>query len=285
MQRSASSEMLGEMPGELPDDRRMPPLRALGEHQLLLATGLLALVLLTWELVTRLRLVDPLLLASPSAIAVAAWRVFFQTGEIYRHLWVSFQEGALGFGLAVVVGVPLGLVLGRSKLFRSLFEPYVMALYSTPQVAFFPLLIIALGIGLWSKVALVFLGAVFAILINTQAGVITTDRRMIEMARSFTASELTIFRKVILPASVPFIMAGMRLGLGRALIMVFVAELFSATEGIGFLIVRAGALFDTPKLFVGVLVMTLGGVLLSEGMKWLERRLVPWLSVREEEAS
>jgi ABC-type nitrate/sulfonate/bicarbonate transport system permease component len=270
---------------ELSQTKAAPRLRGLAESPRLLGAGLLLLILAVWETVTQLKLIDPLILPSPSAIAIAAVKVFFQTREIYPHLWVSLQEGVLGFGLAVVIGVPLGLVLGRSRLFRQLFEPYVMALYSTPQVAFFPLLIIALGIGLWSKVALVFFGAVFSILINTQAGVINTDRRMIEMARSFTASELTIFRKVILPAAVPFIVAGMRLGLGRALIMVFVAELFSATEGIGYFIVRAGALFDTPKLFVGVLVMTFAGVLLSEGMKRLERRLIPWLSIREEEAS
>jgi ABC-type nitrate/sulfonate/bicarbonate transport system permease component len=270
---------------ELPRPKGAPRLRGLVENYRLLAVGLLVLIIALWEAVTQLKLVDPLILPAPSAIAGAAVRVFFQTREIYPHLWVSLQEGALGFGLAVVIGVPLGLLLGRSRLFRSLFEPYVMALYSTPQVAFFPLLIIALGIGLWSKVALVFFGAVFSILINTQAGVINTDRRMVEMARSFTASEMTIFRKVYLPASVPFIIAGMRLGLGRALIMVFVAELFSATEGIGYMIVRAGALFDTPKLFVGVLVMTSAGVLISEGMKRLEHRLVPWLSIREDEAS
>ncbi|HLH26007.1 MAG TPA: ABC transporter permease [Chloroflexota bacterium] len=268
---------------ELRRTKAAPRLRGLADNYRLLGAALLVLILAVWETVTRLGLIDPLILPAPTAIAAAALKVFVQTREIYPHLWVSFQEGLLGFGLAVVVGVPLGLVLGRSRLFRALFEPYVMALYSTPQVAFFPLLIIALGIGLWSKVALVFFGAVFSILINTQAGVINTDRRMIEMARSFTASELTIFRKVILPASVPFIIAGMRLGLGRALIMVFVAELFSATEGIGYMIVRAGALFDTPKLFVGVLVMTLAGVLISEGMKRLEHRLVPWLSIREEE--
>ncbi|HEY7065823.1 MAG TPA: ABC transporter permease [Chloroflexota bacterium] len=270
---------------ELPRAKVAPRLRGLADNTRLLGALMLALILGVWEAVAQLKLIDPLILPAPTAIAGAAWRVFFVTREIYPHLWVSFQELVIGFGLAVVLGVPIGLLLGRSKLCRALFEPYVMALYSTPQVAFFPLLIIALGIGLWSKVALVFFGAVFSILINTQAGVITTDRRMIEMARSFTAPELTIFRKVILPASLPFIIAGMRLGLGRALIMVFVAELFSATEGLGYFIVRAGALFDTPKLFVGVIIFTLTGVLLSEGMKRLEHRLVPWLSLREEEAS
>lgn len=260
---------------------RGPSWRWQGDRRLIAGAVFVALITI-WELSTRLRLVDPLILAAPSAILESGYRVFFQTGEIYRHLWASFQELGLGFGLAVLVGVPLGLVLGRSKLMRFVFEPYVMALYSTPQVAFFPLLIIVLGFGLWSKVALVFLGALFPIVINTQAGVIAADPRMIEMARSFTASEGTIFRKVILPAALPLLMAGLRLAVGRALIMVFVAELFSATEGIGYVIVRAGAVFDTPKLFVGVLIMTFTGVLLAQGMKALETRLVPWLAVREE---
>src|SRR5215467_14301390 len=175
----------------LPRSKPAPRWRGLTQNYRLLSLLMLVPILAVWEVVAQLKLIDPLLLPAPSAIAAAAYRVFFVTKEVYPNLWVSLQELILGFGLAVVIGVPLGLLLGRSRLFGGLFDPYVMALYSTPQVAFFPLLIIALGIGLWSKVALVFFGAVFSILINPQAGVISTDRRIVEMARSFTASELT----------------------------------------------------------------------------------------------
>jgi NitT/TauT family transport system permease protein len=235
-----------------------------------------------WELSTRFGLINPLLLASPSAIAGSAWSMFVTRGDIYHHVWVSAQELLLGFALAVVLGVPLGMLMGRNRTLRQMLEPYIMALYSTPQVAFFPLLILLLGFTVQSKAALVLLGAVFPIVINTAAGVIGTDARMLEMARSFTASEGTIFRKVILPAALPMISTGLRLAVGRALIMVFVAELVSSTEGVGYVIVRAGATFDTPRLFAGVLVFTVVGVLLGWGTQALERRLLPWLRLREE---
>jgi ABC-type nitrate/sulfonate/bicarbonate transport system permease component len=223
-------------------------------------------------------------LASPSAIAASAWSLFVVKGDIWHHLWVSAQELLLGFVCAVIVGIPAGVLMGRNRLIRQAIEPYVMALYSTPQVALFPLLILLLGFTVQSKAALVFLGAVFPIVINTTAGVIGTDPRMLEMARSFTATEGAIFRKVILPGALPTISTGLRLAVGRALIMVFVAELVSSTEGVGYVITRAGATFDTPRLFAGVLVFTIVGVLLGWGTQVLERRLLPWLHIRDEVA-
>jgi ABC-type nitrate/sulfonate/bicarbonate transport system permease component len=258
------------------------PSRRLVSDQMLLALVTLVMVLGTWELATRLGWINSLLLASPSAIAQSAWSMFVVRGDIYRHLWVSAQELLLGFGLAVVVGVPVGMLMGRNRTLRHAIEPYIMALYSTPQVAFFPLLILLLGFTVQSKASLVFLGAIFPIIINTAAGVIGTDPRLLEMARSFTATENAIFRKVILPAALPMISTGLRLAVGRALIMVFVAELVSSTEGVGYVIVRAGATFDTPRLFAGVLIFTVVGVLLGWGTQVLERRLLPWLRLREE---
>jgi ABC-type nitrate/sulfonate/bicarbonate transport system permease component len=258
------------------------PSRRLVSNQVLLAAATLVVFLAVWELSTRFGLINSLLLASPSAIAGSAWSMFVTRGDIYHHLWVSAMELLLGFALAVVLGVPLGMLMGRNRTLRQMLEPYIMALYSTPQVAFFPLLILLLGFTVQSKAALVFLGAVFPIVINTAAGVIGTDPRMLEMARSFTASEGTVFRKVILPAALPMISTGMRLAVGRALIMVFVAELVSSTEGVGYVIVRAGATFDTPRLFAGVLIFTVVGVLLGWGTQALERRLLPWLRLREE---
>jgi NitT/TauT family transport system permease protein len=261
---------------------RRAPARPRLPRQAVLAPATLLVFLGVWELATRLGLINSLLLASPSAIAGSAWSMFVTRGDIYHHLWVSAEELLLGFALAVVAGVPLGMLMGRNKTLRQMLEPYIMALYSTPQVAFFPLLILLLGFTVQSKAALVFLGAVFPIVINTAAGVIGTDARILEMARSFTASERTIFRKVILPAALPMISTGLRLAVGRALIMVFVAELVSSTEGVGYVIVRAGATFDTPRLFAGVLIFTVLGVVLGWGTQALERRLLPWLRLRDE---
>jgi ABC-type nitrate/sulfonate/bicarbonate transport system permease component len=266
-----------------PRSPRAPIGRLVSDH-VALSASTLAVFLAVWELATRIGWVNSLLLASPSAIAVSAWSMFVIKGDIYHHLWVSAQELVLGFVVAVLVGVPLGVLLGRNRVVRFAIEPYVMALYSTPQVALFPLIILIAGFTVQSKAALVFLGAVFPIVINTTAGVIGTDPRMIEMARSFTATNSAVFWKVILPAALPTISTGLRLAVGRALIMVFVAELVSSTEGIGYVIVRAGATFDTPRLFAGVLVFTIVGVLLGWGTQVIERRLLPWLRFRDNPA-
>lgn len=260
--------------------RRIP----IPDH-VLLSLATLGVFLAIWEGATRSGLVNSLLLASPSAIVASAWSMFVTKGDVYRHLLVSAQELLLGFVVAVIVGIPAGVLMGRNRLLRQAIEPYVMALYSTPQVALFPLLILLLGFTVQSKAALVFLGAVFPIVINTTAGVIGTDPRLLEMARSFTAPESAIFRKVILPAALPTISTGLRLAVGRALIMVFVAELVSSTEGIGYLITRAGATFDTPRLFAGVLVFTIVGVLLGWGTQVIEGRLLPWLRYRDDVAT
>lgn len=244
------------------------------------------LVIVTiWEGSARLGLVDSLILSAPSDILREAYRVYGPGGEMYPHLLVSSRILVIGFLLASVIGIVAGVALGASRLLRYMFEPYVMALYSTPQVALFPLLILLLGIGPSSKIALVFLGSVFPVIINTQAGVLGVEARYLEMSRSFTATRLVTFRKVVLPAALPMIVAGLRLAVGRALVMVFVAELFSSTEGVGYVIVRAGAIFNTPLMFVGVLTLTIAGVLLSRSMKYLERRLVPYLGVREKAGS
>ena len=266
-----------------PRSARVPVARLVSDH-VALSASTLAVFLAVWELVTRIGWVNSLLLASPSAIAMSAWSMFVVKGDVYHHLWVSAQELLLGFIVAVLVGVPLGVLLGRNRVVRLAIEPYVMALYSTPQVALFPLIILIAGFTVQSKAALVFLGAVFPIVINTTAGVIGTDPRMIEMARSFTATNAAVFWKVILPAALPTISTGLRLAVGRALIMVFVAELVSSTEGIGYVIVRAGATFDTPRLFAGVLVFTIVGVLLGWGTQVIERRLLPWLRFRDNPA-
>jgi ABC-type nitrate/sulfonate/bicarbonate transport system permease component len=238
---------------------------------------------LLWELSARLEFVNPLFLSYPSAILREAFSLFFQTGEIYPHLRASAIEGALGLGVAAVVGIALGIVMGRFRLVREALEPIVVILYSTPAVAIFPLLMLWLGVGLLSKSSLVFVGALFPIVITTQAGVRSVDQRLIEAARSMMATEAQLFSKVLLPSSVPYIVAGLRLGIGRALIMVVVAELYAAQEGVGYFVMQAGATFETTRMFVGVAIIAFSGLLLSEGLKVLERRIAPWLDKPEED--
>ena len=240
-----------------------------------------------WQFVTSAGLIEPIFLASPGAIAQVAYEQFFVTGDIYPHILVSLTEAFIGFALAIIVGILLGLAMGRFERVRQVLEPFVMALYATPSVALLPLFILWLGIGLWSKVLIVFLGGVFAILVNTIAGVPTvyhgvdqrtiagvrgTNPRLIETARAFTASETEIFLYIILPAATPFIVAGIRLAIGRVLISVFVAELYASNQGVGFLITQAGTTYNTPLMLMGIVLFTVTGVVLSQGLSFIELR-------------
>lgn len=243
---------------------------------LILGVSAMALFLGVWEIVCRLGLVDPLFLSPPSAVLKEAYREFFLDADIYPHLYVSIIEAVTGFGLAAVVGIPLGLLMGRYRPLRAILEPFVMAMYSTPRVALLPLLVLWIGIGLTAKVTLVFLGAVFPIIVNAQTGVESADPALVEAAVSFRATERQIFTKIMLPASVPFLIAGLRLSVGVTLIMVVVAEMYASMAGVGYLIMRGGATYDTPKVFLGILILTLSGVIFSELLRVLERRIAPW---------
>ncbi len=243
-------------------------------------TALSRLIVLTlffgaWEVSVSGGFVNPLFLSSPTMVAIKMYEMFAD-GSIWVHLWATGKVVVLGYSISVLIGVPLGTLMGRSVLVRDTLEPFIMAQYSAPTAAFLPLLIIWFGIGLWSKVILVVLGGVFVIIINTQAGVANVDRRLIETARSFRASEMQILRKVVAPSALPFIIAGLRLAIGRVLIMVVVAELFAANAGIGYLIFQAGAMYDTTLIFVGVTILAVTGVFLNSCLRRVERRLAPW---------
>lgn len=235
--------------------------------------------LVLWELAPRLGLVKPLFTSSPSRI-VAAAQWLFAHGFAY-DIWVSFSEFALGFGLAIAIGIPLGVALGWFPTLRAMFEPFVISLYSVPRVALLPLIILWLGIGLESKVALVFLGAVFPIIVNGMSGVGAADDSLVRCARAFGASERQVLWTVALPGSVPFIIAGMRLGAGRGLVGIVVGELVAAQAGIGHMMARAGATFQTDKVFVGVILLAIFGFLLSKSLSALEARVDAWRPARK----
>jgi NitT/TauT family transport system permease protein len=237
--------------------------------------GTLATFLIIWEGASRAGLVDKLFASSPSLI-VAKFVEMVGDGSIWPHVAATAGVTAAGFGLAVLVGVPIGILMGRSELINATAEPFVAALYASPQVAFLPLLIIWLGIGFTSKVALVFIGSVIIMIINTETGVAQVDARLIETARSFTASERQVLTKIVLPAALPIILAGMRLAIGRALVMVVVAEIYASNRGLGYLIFQAGGMYDTAQVFVGVGILAAAGVTLTALLRALERWLAPW---------
>jgi NitT/TauT family transport system permease protein len=248
----------------------------LNQEKKILGTAAVIVFLTAWELVGNvLGLINPMFMSAPSLIWKAAVQLF-GSGEIWNDLYVSGVEFGWGYLLSVLVGVPFGIATGWYKKMSYIFDPFVNAMNATPRVALLPLVIIWLGIGILSKVGIIFLGAVFPILINSRDGVKTTPYNLLTAARSFGASEWQIFRSVVLPSTLPFILTGLRLGVGRALIGVMVGELYAATAGIGFMITVAGATFQTDKVFVGVLVFAITGMISMELLTKLEGRFDKW---------
>jgi NitT/TauT family transport system permease protein len=239
--------------------------------------GLLSLLggLLIWELVSRFLVANALFLAAPTQI-FAAIVALAKTGELWRHLYVSAVEFALGYVIASVLGIAVGFAMAESATTKRALQPWISGLYATPTIALAPLFILWLGIGIWSKVLVVIFLVLFPVAINTEAGLRTTSERLIEMLRSFGATPRQIFFKVSLPSAVPFILAGLKLGIGRGLIGVVVAELFGSRAGLGRLIAQSADAFNMPDLFAGVIVLAAAGIALTAGFGWLETRLVPW---------
>lgn len=235
----------------------------------------IAAMFLLWEVVGRYLLTSKLVFA-PFSLVVSRFLELWGTGEIQRHMLVSFTELAIGFAIAAIVGVGIGSLIAISKTVAEHFDPLVDAFYATPLIALSPILILAMGIEMASKIAVVFLLAVFPILVNTTAGIRSTDESFIEAARSFGATTQEIFRMVLLPAALPFIIAGLRLGIGRGIVAIFVGELFGAREGIGFLISISAQVFDIPALFVGVLILAIAGVLSVKILSIAEMKIAPW---------
>ena len=244
----------------------------LAQEKKILGTVAVALFLIAWELVGNVfQLINPMFMSAPSLIFKAGYEMF-RSGEIYHDLYVSGVEFLGGYFLAAVVGIPFGIMTGWYKRMSYIFDPFVNALNATPRVALLPLVIIWLGIGILSKVGIIFLGAVFSILINTRDGVKTTPVNLLNAARSFGASEWMVFKTVVVPSTIPFILTGLRLAVGRALVGVLVGELYAATAGIGFMITVAGATFQTDKVFVGVGIFALSGMIGMELLTKVERR-------------
>jgi NitT/TauT family transport system permease protein len=248
----------------------------LNQEKKILGFIAVTIFLTIWELVGNVfQLINPMFMSAPSLIVKAAVDLV-RSGEIWNDLRVSGIELFWGYILSVVFAIPFGIMVGWYKRISYIFDPFINAMNATPRVALLPLVIIWLGIGIMSKVGIIFLGAVFPMLINTRDGVKTTPANLLTAARSFGASEWQIFKSVVLPSTLPFILTGLRLGVGRALVSVMVGELYAATAGIGFMITVAGATFQTDKVFVGVLIFALSGMFLMEALSNVERRFDKW---------
>jgi ABC-type nitrate/sulfonate/bicarbonate transport system permease component len=235
----------------------------------------------TWELVlTYLFTVNPFFFTKPSLIA-AAFKEQIQGAKLWHDLAVSSQAFLWGFSFAVIVGIPVGLVMGWRRRVEYSLDPFLTALYASPLVALAPLLIIVFGVGVLGKAALVFLLSVFPFVFNAFAGVKSTDPLLINVIRSYGGTEKDLYLKVILPSTMPYIIAGARLAIGRGLVGIIVGEFYAASEGIGFAITQAGDTYRLPDMFVGIIILSLIAVVLTELMRKLELMAAPWRATDE----
>jgi len=234
-----------------------------------------------WELVlTYIFPVNPFFFTKPSLIA-AAFMEQIQGAKLWHDLAVSSQAFLWGFSFAVIVGIPVGLVMGWRRRVEYSLDPFLTALYASPLVALAPLFIIVFGVGVLGKAALVFLLAVFPFIFNAFAGVKSTDSLLINVIRAYGGSEKDLYLKVILPSTMPYIIAGARLAIGRGLVGIIVGEFYAASEGIGFAITQAGDTYRLPDMFVGIIILSLVAVGLTELMRKLELMVAPWRATDE----
>jgi len=247
-------------------------------ERLVLGSTALLLPLVLWEVIPRIVTLPRgvrLFLATPSQIAVALGRLV-ASGELQQHFTVSATEFLIGLGLSVVVGLPLGVLFGRVAWLDDLVDPFVTALNATPRIVWLPLLILWFGLGIWSKVLIVFLGAVFPLLVNTYEGVRNADRVLVNVVRSFGGSSWQVARIVVLPGALPYVVAGLRLAIGRAVLGVVVGEFFGASRGLGYMIASAASSYRPDVMFAGVLVLMALSLVLTFSVQAVEARLTRW---------
>jgi ABC-type nitrate/sulfonate/bicarbonate transport system permease component len=259
------------------DDSLGPPRRSFYKRHesLILGGGAVVLTLAIWQAFWSAGKISPLFFSGPSAIASRFWDTATH-GQLLSDLRYSGANFAIGYVLAAVVGIVVGVLVGWYRRVDMICGPFLNALYSTPRVAMVPLIIIWFGIGMWSKVFIVFFSAFFPILVNTIGGVRAIDADLLRAARAYCASDWQIFKTVAVPGSVPFILTGLRQGVSLGLIGVVVGEMFGGSRGIGFMVAYGGQTFATDTLFVGVLIIAFAGILLTAAAERVERHFSRW---------
>jgi ABC-type nitrate/sulfonate/bicarbonate transport system permease component len=265
------------MPSEAAIEEIGPPPRQYRDR--LLRIGSFLAVMVAWELLGRQ--VAPLFMSYPTAIAAAAVTMTAD-GELIQALLESLETLLLAFAISALLGTALGLAIGRYRAVEAMTDWLVNALYATPLVAIIPLVILWLGLGFSAKLFIVIILAIFPILINTAAGVRNVSAQLIDVGTAFAATEREIFTKIILPAALPYMMTGLRLGIGRAIIGMVVAEFFTAITGLGALIVKYGNQYDTASMFVPILALMGLGILLTAAVRRAEIWIAPWKTTENE---
>ncbi len=255
----------GEAPAETKPRRPLP--------SWVITIGSLVVLLGAWEILGRD--INPVFGSYPSGIAEAFWQLA-RTGKLWTALLDSLRPFLLGYGLAIVLGIPIGLVTGRFRAVEAAIGIYITAGYAMPLVALVPLLVLWLGLGFAVKVAVVFLMSVFPICINTWHGVTAVPKTLIEVGKSFVAPNTVILRRIILPATLPYIMAGIRLAVGRAVVAMVIAEFFTSISGLGAIIITSANNFDTATMFVPIVVLMVMAIGLNYLIGAVERWVAPW---------
>jgi NitT/TauT family transport system permease protein len=238
-----------------------------------ITTASVAVLLLLWEYFGSH--INPVFGSYPTQIALA-FVDLARSGKLWTALIESLQPFVVGYGLAILFGVPLGLVIGRFRIAEASLGIYVTAGYAMPLVALVPLLVLWLGLGFKVKAAIVFLMALFPICINTWLGVTAVPKTLIEVGKSFVASDSVILRRIILPATLPYIMAGIRLAVGRAVVAMVIAEFFTSISGLGAIIINSANNFDTATMFVPIVVLMVLAISLNSLIGTVERWVAPW---------
>lgn len=214
-------------------------------------------------------------LSSPLQV-IETFGELYRSGELFRHSYFSLLEFAYGFALSVVVGIPVGFLMATQKKINTYLDPWVSCIYATPRVALAPIIIVWFGLGIFPNALIVFLGAVFPILLNTYTGIKSVRQNLIELVRAFGGSPLQVFFKVMIPDATPAIIAGLRLAVGRAVIGVVVAEWFGAEAGLGYMVYFYSQLFQPGPVFVGIVVLVVFGILSFIALDKVQGWISPW---------
>jgi ABC-type nitrate/sulfonate/bicarbonate transport system permease component len=237
-------------------------------ESLILGGAAVLLAVALWQAIWSAGKISPLFFTGPSTVVSRFWEEWTR-GRLKQDMAYSGTNFVIGVGLAIAAGVVLGVIIGWYRRLAMVFEPFVNALYATPRVALIPLILIWFGIGMWSKVFIVFINAFFPVLINTIGGIRATDADLLRAARAFCASDWQIFKTVAIPGAVPFILTGVRQSVALGLIGVVVGEMFGGSQGIGYMVNYGGQTFQTDTVFMGVVIIALSGIVLT----WLAERL------------
>jgi len=251
-----------------------PPLRGIGVA--LIRAAIIGGFLLLWQIASG-RWIEPFLISSPSRI-FSSLLEGFQSGDLLQHTWVTFSEIAVGFPLGALTGIAIGYCFGRSRLLAEIFEPIIMAINGIPRTALAPLFIVWLGIGIWSKVGVVFLLVFFLNFFNTYAGMRQMDLEYVDLARLMGVRGFKLTFRVILPAISPYVFTGIRTSIPFSVIGAIVGEFIAATEGIGFFIRMSAGIFRTADVFVGIIVLMIMVILMDKIADFIEKRALRWQS-------